>query len=140
MRNFDGIDGMNGMNGMIQLFLVALLLSTLVPRGWADTAVPFADDKKSIFCIALDEHSYRKQLPLGSAKVVLVRDGMTLKQLVDDLGPGYDGPGADGVGIISWYFKNNRVLCVHPIKMNESEVIHLTKGFDSEKTSAWWSN
>ena len=125
---------------MIQLFLVALLLSALVSRGWADTPMSFDNNKKSVFYIALDEHSFLKPLPLDSSKELQVSDGLTLKQLVDDLGPGYDGPGADGVGIISWYFQNNRTLHVHPLESKESEILHVTKGFDSKKTSAWWSN
>jgi len=121
---------------MIQLFLIALILLAPLSLCRADSPFPFADSKNSVLGIGLDEKSHPKFIDF--TKTILVSDGMTLKQLVADLGPGYDGPVADGVGVISWYFKNNRVLLVHPRTYTQSEALQFHPK-DGNSGQMWWS-
>jgi len=100
----------------------------------ADTTFPFADNKKSVLGI----DSWKKTKPLDSAKAARIKDGMTLKALVEALGPGWVTLD-DGVGIIRWSFKNNRTLSVWPKEYNESEIIPMKMNNRHNRPCMWWS-
>jgi hypothetical protein len=67
--------------------------------------------------------------PLDPAKLDRIKDGMTLGQIVDDLGPGWISP-LSGVGIITWSFTDGRRLSVWPRSYTASEVVtkHESRG------------
>jgi len=74
--------------------------------------------------------------PLPAEKSELVKDGITLKSLVDALGPGWIKPN-DGVGIIRWVFTDGRVLSVWPHSYTDAEVIVLSESH-GQPGQMWW--
>jgi hypothetical protein len=75
--------------------------------------------------------------PLESAKEAQIVDGITMKMIVADLGPGWIGPFED-VGVIQWFFTDGRTLCVLPRSYDPSEVITY-KGKNGEGRM-WWES
>ncbi len=122
---------------MFQLLLIALMLSAPVSWSWANTPRFFVDNRTSVLYVDLDDKSVPKLKVIDSAKASLVKDAMTLRTLVDALGPGYMGPN-EGVGLIRWHFSNGKILYVRPRTCTEPEVLHF-HARDGNSSLMWWS-
>jgi hypothetical protein len=61
-------------------------------------------------------------VPLDPAKLDRIKDGMTLGQIADVLGPAWSMSLSGG--ILLWAFSDGRQLLVSPSEYNESEVIN----------------
>jgi hypothetical protein len=73
---------------------------------------------------------------LDPAKIALVKDGITLKELVDALGPGYK---EYGDGTCQWFFSDTQTLYAKPVKLKEEEVLSFMNS--TSKTlddKMWW--
>ena len=78
--------------------------------------------------------------PLESAKEILIEDGMTLKMIVADLGPGWVSPN-EGAGVIQWRFADGRSLNVLPHwdDRDDSSEIITYKGHGGMERM-WWTH
>jgi hypothetical protein len=70
------------------------------------------------FCVDNDQFtpfivSNLRPKPLNSEKAKMIKEGMTLKELVAALGPGWMSP-YEGVGTFAWFFTDGRQLNVLP--------------------------
>jgi hypothetical protein len=84
---------------------------------------------------------YRSSRPLtliDASKVSDVTNGITFKQIIDDLGPGWRPP-TEGIGLVSWTFNDGRKLDV--------QIPHFTmvngRGTRTPLVAAhfhWWTN
>jgi hypothetical protein len=73
---------------------------------------------------------YKSRRPLtliDSAAADSVTNGITLKQLIQNLGPGWKSPD-DGIGLINWTFKDGRELEVLQPRFNETAAKIYTAG------------
>ena len=77
--------------------------------------------------------SYRKSWSappdLDSAEIRTITNGITLGQIVTNLGPGWISP-EDSSGIIRWRFGNGRQLNVWPSYYRADEVVHTNREAD----------
>jgi hypothetical protein len=71
---------------------------------------------------------------LDAAKLDRVADGMTLGAIVEELGPGWMSA-AESAGIITWFFSDNRQLCIWPSDYKSDEII--TKKGDGGRARMW---
>ena len=93
--------------------LVVLATLLLVSVGHADV------DKVSYFVV-----SELRPKPIDSTREGQIKDGMTLKQVVATLGPGWMSPN-EGVGFIQWFFNDGNALVIKP-RWNDDEVVTYT--------------
>jgi hypothetical protein len=108
----------------------AILLVALT--AFLFTGIVRADTDKSSYFIV----SYSRPKPLNSSKESLIKDGMTLKMIVDNLGPGWMAPN-EGVGVIQWFFDDGRALAILPDWDDTEIVTYKGKGGLSRM---WWSH
>ncbi len=92
------------------ILLIALAIFGFANMGRADI------DKSSYFVV-----SYSRPNPLDSAKESLIKEGMILKQVVANLGPGWMSPN-EGLGFIQWFFDDGAALYILP-RWRENEVV-----------------
>jgi hypothetical protein len=92
-----------------------------------DWSGPQETGKGFIYVIVLDQYFYWRVKPLPADTAALVKEGMSLKELVDALGPGY-ASNLDGVGITHWFFSNGRRLAVWPGSHKKSDHLSFKTG------------
>jgi hypothetical protein len=105
------------------VFLIVIVFIQLGGDVWAYT------EKSSYFTVSLSPPK-----PLPSTQEASIKDGMTLKMIVANIGPGWMAPN-EGVGVIHWFFDDGKVLSVFP-HWDDSEVITF-KG-KGGLSRMWW--
>jgi prepilin-type processing-associated H-X9-DG protein len=101
--------------------------STLATAAGIDTtataaAIPHAEEATTKPAFQAVRISSTMPAPLDAAKLDHLKDGMTLGAIVDELGPGWMSPN-ESVGVITWFFNNDRKVCISPDRYKRDEVI-----------------
>jgi hypothetical protein len=129
----------------MRAFVAALFLSASLNWCCADNA-PFPQQKFVPFVVLDDGLSNKNVLDLkalskikkpliDAVKISRIKDSMTLKALVDAIGPGYMWA-TEGVGVVSWSFTDGATLCALPRECKASGIVSFSPKNGEE--GMWW--